>query len=682
VVAVRDRIVAKATIAAAIAFYGVVVPACVARPPTAGQVDSGVASDTAPRSPSCQPGIRETGCTPLAPPDAGDSGAIDVRIDDTRPALDVGALDVGSASDGPTDVISDGGSKSDTGNTDGAATCQPTSGGIADNLRLVDVQPRQVTTHVAVMLTVKYEGELPPWPNLWVGLGKQTIHINPGLVDTNASSFKIQFPGESQGGPRRLSLLTGPLPPALLEVAWLDCAVQVMTRPAKPVLLDPPQGESESLAIPLHPELSRPCARTVSRGVSNEGDDPITVRAVELAGSAEFTFKNDSCTGHVLGYNGSCSVQLCFTSTTSGNADATLTFHTSAGDLTSALRGTVLRVTDGLDRSFAGMGGRFLENTVYVRNATLLNNRSSVAIWDQNYALLFVAGDGGIWLSPIGAAPTVPSFVLNWLCDVRAGGPGQGIYALISPNGFTNAASLVRFFDDGTRDPSFGDSGMVRLDDVLIGQYSSVEVQPTGRVLVIGGMGVRAYDPTGVEVTSYRTPVTLRVDESRASRGAIRAVDATGRLYVRTTSGVVRLQIDGGIDPTFSFVGPAEAMTVDRDQRLLVTATGKLSRLDETGGVSSIPLVPQPELAAAMTGIAVDAQGRILLTSSTGAVVRYHLDGTTDGRVGFAEGGAIAVICPRQGGCLIAGTLSEGEVDIARPSGTTLDEGYALRLAP
>jgi hypothetical protein len=104
--------------------------------------------------------------------------------------------------------------------------------------------------------------------------------------------------------------------------------------------------------------------------------------------------------------------------------------------------------------------------------------------------------------------------------------------------------------------------------------------------------------------------------------------------------------------------------------------------LDEGGAASAIPLAPQPELGGRLFGIAVDTRGRILLTSSTGAVLRYLADGTFDGRVGFAEGGAQAVVCPRQAGCLIAGTLYEGEVNIARPSGTTLDESYVLRLAP
>jgi hypothetical protein len=202
-------------------------------------------------------------------------------------------------------------------------------------------------------------------------------------------------------------------------------------------------------------------------------------------------------------------------------------------------------------------------------------------------------------------------------------------------------------------------------------------------VLVIGTMyptyGVRAFRPTGEEDLAYRTPLNPLVD---SRQGAIRTIDDAGRLYVATASGVVRLLLDGGIDPGFTFSGPVEALAVDRNQRLLVGASGKLSRLDEGGAASAIPLAAQAELGAPLAGIAVDARGRILLTSTSGAVLRTLADGTFDGKVGFAEGGARAVVCPRQAGCLIAGTLYEGSVNISRPSGTALDEFYAVRLAP
>jgi hypothetical protein len=363
---------------------------------------------------------------------------------------------------------------------------------------------------------------------------------------------------------------------------------------------------------------------------------------------------------------------------------ASLTFHTSAGDLTADASSTVLPATEGLDRSFAGTGALLLPLSDWfpyvhvIHGATLLNNGMSLAMWDEFYNLLVVSSEGQPWSPAIGSPTTVDSWQLSWISAVRAGGPGQGIYALVSPSGVLNVSAVVRFFDDGTRDTAFAGTGALVFDDFLSAQYGGVEVQPSGRVLVIGA-GVRAFRPSGEEDLAYRTSLTPLAD---LNRGVIRAIDDGGRLYVATASGVVRLGVDGGIDPGFSFSGSVEALAVDRDQRLLVGASGKLWRLDEGGAAAAIPLAPQPELAARLFGIAVDMRGRILLTSSTGAVLRTLADGTFDGRVGFAEGGAQAVACPRQAGCLIAGTLYEGEVNVARPSGTNVDESYVLRLAP
>ena len=110
---------------------------------------------------------------------------------------------------------------------------------------------------------------------------------------------------------------------------------------------------------------------------------------------------------------------------------------------------------------------------------------------------------------------------------------------------------------------------------------------------------------------------------------------------------------------------------MDRDQRLLVAATGALFRSDETGAAFPMPLVGQPELPSRMLGIDVDARGRILLTTSAGTVLRYFDDGTLDARVGFAEGGA-------RGRLSAAGGCSSPTAD----PGQTLEEDYVLRLAP
>jgi len=653
--------------------------ACSARAPLVVATDADVAAEAAPRVPSCQPGIRETGCTAV-PADADERGSVDAGADGDAISLDAG-----------TESLPEAGSSADASTIDGATVCQPTGGGLW-GLRLVDVQPTRVTSHTTVAFMVTYEGDLPSPQTLWIRLGSAFYHLNPGSLP-DSKSFKVSFPIAPPAGLRRLSILQGTDPTHLLEIAWLDCAVEVVTLPASPALVSP--ADDDTLGIPLHPELARYCARSGYFGLTNRGDDLVTVRSVALSGHPGFSIADDRCTNQSLAFNGDgdalCSVKVCFTDSAPGTDTGSLTFHTTAGDLEADLSSVVLPETEGLDRSFAATGARLLPpwhpfpNAAVIEGATVLNNGASIAIWDPSYVLLFVSAEGDPWLPPLGDVPSASGFTLASFTTVRAAGPGQGIYALISPFTESLPVALVHFFDDGTRDTSFAGSGMVNFDDnFILAPNGGLEIQPSGRVLVIGTLnpqiGVNAYRPNGDEDVAYRTTVS-DLDPDRY-RGAIRAIDNHGRLYLRTTSGVVRLKTDGGIDPGFSFTGSPDALAVGGDQRLLVAGMGTLSALDDAGAPSAIPFGAMPELAATIVGIAEDARGRILLTGSTGVVRRYEPDGTFDGVVGFAEGGARTVICPPAAGCLIVGTLYEGSVDISRPAGTTLDEDFVLRLAP
>jgi len=138
---------------------------------------------------------------------------------------------------------------------------------------------------------------------------------------------------------------------------------------------------------------------------------------------------------------------------------------------------------------------------------------------------------------------------------------------------------------------------------------------------------------------------------------------------------VIRLNAEGGIDPGFVFAAswPIVALAVDRDQHLLVTGVNGLFRLDDAGVGTMVPIARQPSMGP-VARIAVDARGRILAASDR--VYRYQSDGTFDTVVGFSSDTLIReVICPRTGGCTIAGMLFTS-------SPNPYQEDYVLRLAP
>ena len=483
-----------------------------------------------------------------------------------------------------------------------------------------------------------------------------------GALDTNADA------GVLDGAPVGTTTGSPPCVPGIRETACVspdgpDAAADGRTPVTPAAGIDSAGG----LGVPLHPELSRPCARVGSVRLYNPGNDPLTVSGMTLTGSPAFTLEGSRCT-HTLAEHLSCYQLICFTSASPGVHEAALTWTTSLGVVQGTLSNEVLLPTPGLDTSFAQTGalafGAF-PTTDSIRGAALLNDGESIAVWARDFGFERVRADGTREKIPGG--PTPPG---AWAFQtLRAGAPGQGFYAVIVEGPI--AAALIRFSDDGTRDMGFAGSGAIILSGFQ-NAYPSIEVHPSGRLIVVGTdkafAGARAFGPDGEEVESYRTTI---------ANPLLTAIDDRGRLYATSPQGLLRLNPDGGIDAGFSYGGSVEAMVVDREQRLLVFASGTMARLDDAGNPSPIPLPTASviELRLPTAGIAVDARGRILVTPLGGAAVRFLEDGTLDTHAGFDYSGVQAVICPRQGGCWVAGIL--------HPVATnSIEEDYVLRLAP
>jgi uncharacterized delta-60 repeat protein len=242
-------------------------------------------------------------------------------------------------------------------------------------------------------------------------------------------------------------------------------------------------------------------------------------------------------------------------------------------------------------------------------------------------------GDGGIagtffaiaggWAEAVALAPDSRVLV------------GGRVYLTSTADDF----AIARFSPGGALDGTFGDGGVAfaGFGSPFRGYVDSIDVLPDGHVLVAGVRGstllgdpvdyaVAKFNPNGSLDTSFGTGGKVMVDvRSTRESGAAMAVQPDGKILVAGSSSlpapmvganlsVVRLGVNGGLDPSFGAAG----------KFLLASAT--------TGGGSAAGTV------------AVDGAGRIVLgglidgpSSLDFAVVRLTPTGALDST--FGSGG-------------------------------------------
>ncbi|WP_411111674.1 calcium-binding protein [Streptomyces sp. c-19] len=213
--------------------------------------------------------------------------------------------------------------------------------------------------------------------------------------------------------------------------------------------------------------------------------------------------------------------------------------------------------------------------------------------------------------------------------------------------------SVARYHPDGHPDLSFGDGGLVRVDEFGgSADGADVAVQPDGRIVAVGKPGGGGFavvrlgadgslDPSlggdGAVVAGFTA--TSPQDGGGIAQGM--ALQPDGKIvsvgYVGNTAfdiGVARYNSDGSLDTTFSGDG-------------MVTA--------DFGGT---------EFGNA---VAVQPDGKIVVAGSGGAgfaALRYHADGTPD--AGFGTGGRTSVNVPGDGGIAYDMALQEnGKIVLA-----------------
>jgi uncharacterized delta-60 repeat protein len=318
-----------------------------------------------------------------------------------------------------------------------------------------------------------------------------------------------------------------------------------------------------------------------------------------------------------------------------------------------------------LDPSFNGTGQRIIGESAGSRGVALLpNGRIIVAMpyltspnrgfqvyrLTPNGSIDTSFGNSGRAIIPMGTQPHVNALLIRPDGQILVGGYSSGPWDW----------GLAQFTAAGEPDASFGIDGLVRVnvgregysqDDFL----TCMEVMPDGRI-VAGGLtgsaintgdryGVIArflpegqLDPsfgTGGKVyTPYPKPQQVN-DLAVLPNGQILAVNGAYHGPI-----LFRLNVDGSLDTCFA----------------------------DQGGVPASTLVP------AVGRMALDADGRIVVTTATG-LARFHPDGTLD--VGFGVGGRATPPIPFGSILeLLVGTSVDTDFALSRCS-----VGSSIRLA-
>lgn len=263
----------------------------------------------------------------------------------------------------------------------------------------------------------------------------------------------------------------------------------------------------------------------------------------------------------------------------------------------------------------------------------------------------------------------VARFLSDGSLDPTFGSDGMGTYP-VGPDGIDEARAVVvqpngrivmagsdgrdafvvaRLMTDGSLDPSFGSTGIVRSDlsrgdDVA----HDVALQPDGRIVVVGQtrktprFTVARYRRNGVLDPTFSDDGVVRLGVEWAFATAV-VVQPDGRIVVAgfQPGGLVlaRYRRDGRLDPTFAGDGVSNAKVWgqwpgdiglqpdgkivtagDRDIfRASIARFGPMGRLDRSFGKDGIVVVKlAPGAEQGFSGLVIQADGRLLGVGSVG----------------------------------------------------------------
>lgn len=188
---------------------------------------------------------------------------------------------------------------------------------------------------------------------------------------------------------------------------------------------------------------------------------------------------------------------------------------------------------------------------------------------------------------------------------------------------------------DGDLDPTFGTGGVVHRDIAGIDQGHALAIQPDGKIVVAGFAGatvpaldfaVARFEPDGIPDLTFDGDgfVTTDLQGGLADQAFAVALQQDGKIVVAGWSGasgardfaMVRYQPNGALDPSF--------------------------------GAGGVVLTGSPGASQTLSAIAIQADGRIVVTGASNAsgdwdlaVARYLTDGSLD--PSFGAGGLATI---------------------------------------
>jgi hypothetical protein len=514
---------------------------------------------------------------------------------------------------------------------------------------LVTANPPVVSVHGGEWVTVVYDGELPDLIAVDVDGVFGTIISH----DPDSRTFTISAPTHAEGA--------GSLGVIDVErgrrMAFEPDFLAFRLMPALPAFNL--SGNTElSLTWPLHPELSRPCARGGDVYLANYGDAPLTFTGARSTNEA-FTIQPSPCA--TLAYSEMCTFSLCFTSTTPGPHMTTLVASTDAGDIAANVQATVTPALSGLDPTFHGGGVVFDEGNDATSGRGAVGP-SGILTWARARA---IAIDAAGVETHHDIALFIGTAAANQIVAMRTGPSGSGIYALVVNSNVLAYGMIVRFNNALVPDNSPG--AQVELPYESGNPYYDLQVAPSGRLLAIGSVGVVAIANGAVD-TTYGTSGRAAFPGFFSYSSAI---DSQGRLYAALNNKLVRVTANGTIDGSFVYNFSVDALTIDSADRVYVQRDFTIARLTETG---TEDLTISTTLFA--YELAIDASGRIYVVS--GNTVSRFTNGVFETTVGY--GTEYSAICPPSGGCYLLGADMVPTIPFSSGPPDYLEK-YVLRLA-
>ena len=212
--------------------------------------------------------------------------------------------------------------------------------------------------------------------------------------------------------------------------------------------------------------------------------------------------------------------------------------------------------------------------------------------------------------------------------------------------------AVLRYRDDGTLDPAFGEAGVARVGTPTRpnGRGLDVLVRPDGRILAAGGLGPRPF--TAEAFTVARLTPAGAPDPSFAGGGGV----ITETLDESSFASRLEALPDGrfyAVGTTVDFWGDDEGGGTTR-RAAIIRYLENGERDDSFAGDGSVLDALGQGLYARISpsGAAVDPEGRLAISTERGPIARYRTDGARDLSFGF--GGTLRVFSAPTGESLVA----------------------------